>query len=292
MDLHERKLDRGALYVVATPIGNLSDLSDRAKQILSSVNFVAAEDTRGSRVLLEHIGSKVNLIACHEHSEKKSLDALVRRLEAGESAALITDAGTPGISDPGAALVNLVRERGLPIYAIPGPSALTALLSISGFSGQAIHFYGFAPRGKSDRAEIFRQWKNIGGVFCFFESPKRVQGLLADLAEAFPDQQLIVGRELTKRFEEVWSGTASEVAKARRREEQWQGEFALVLQIGSDLNQNVSLDRKTAQTLLESAARSGELERKQVLAIAAELGISRNEAYRWTVKKRTLAGRD
>jgi 16S rRNA (cytidine1402-2'-O)-methyltransferase len=199
------------LYVVATPIGNLGDITLRALEVLKSVDLVAAEDTRHSGMLLKHFGIKKAFISYHEHNEAMRTPQLIERLTQGESVALITDAGTPGLSDPGARLVRECIKRELPLTIIPGPSSIVTALIGSGFLTDQFSFRGFLPVKSGQRERELRAAADLAGTVIFFDSPYRITKTLAVCADVMPDRQLCVARELTKRFEEFRRGTASEL---------------------------------------------------------------------------------
>ncbi|OGL66452.1 16S rRNA (cytidine(1402)-2'-O)-methyltransferase [Candidatus Uhrbacteria bacterium RIFCSPHIGHO2_01_FULL_63_20] len=220
----------GTLYVVATPIGNLSDLSDRAKRTLSSVDAVLCEDTRVTAKLLAVIGAKRTLVSLHQHSDERKLKEVVARLEAGESLALVTDAGTPGISDPGGILVEaVVAALGdeARIIPIPGPSALVTALSVSGFPSDRFAFLGFPPH-KKGRQTYFKELAGIETTVVLYESTHRILKTLRELEQAVSKRPVVVCRELTKLHETVYRGTASEVTK-RLESTSIRGEFVIVV---------------------------------------------------------------
>src|SRR6266508_4340540 len=199
------------LYVVATPIGNLSDITLRALEILKSVDLIAAEDTRHSGMLMKHFGIKKPFVSYHEHNEAMRTAELAVRLAEGENIALITDAGTPGLSDPGARLVRECIKRGLSFTIIPGPSSILAALVGSGFSTEKFNFRGFLPIKSGQRERELRGAAGREETTIFFESPYRLAKTLAACVEIMPDRPLCVARELTKKFEEFRRGTASEL---------------------------------------------------------------------------------
>lgn len=199
------------LYVVATPIGNLGDMTSRALEVLKSVDVVAAEDTRHSGMLLKHFQIKKPLLSYHEHNEAMRTAQLVERLAADENVALITDAGTPALSDPGARLIHACIERGLPLTIIPGPSSILAALVGSGFSTERFYFGGFLPVKSGQRERELRATAERGETTIFFESPYRLTKTLAVCTGIMPDRQLCVARELTKKFEEFRHGIATEL---------------------------------------------------------------------------------
>jgi 16S rRNA (cytidine1402-2'-O)-methyltransferase len=216
------------LYVVATPIGNLGDITVRALEVLKSVDVVAAEDTRHSGMLLKHFEIKRPLVSYHEHNEAMRTAQLVERLAADENVALITDAGTPALSDPGARLIRACIERGLPLTIIPGPSSILAALVGSGFSTERFYFGGFLPVKSGQRERKLRATAERGETTIFFESPYRLTKTLAGCTGIMPDRQLCVARELTKKFEEFRHGIASELL-AHYEAHPPKGEIVLVI---------------------------------------------------------------
>jgi len=216
------------LYVVATPIGNLGDITVRALEVLKSVDVVAAEDTRHSGMLLKHFQIKKPLLSYHEHNEAMRTAQLVERLAADENVALITDAGTPALSDPGARLIHACIERGLPLTIIPGPSSILAALVGSGFSTERFYFGGFLPVKSGQRERKLRATAERGETTVFFESPYRLTKTLAVCTGIMPDRQLCVARELTKKFEEFRHGIASELL-AHYEAHPPKGEIVLVI---------------------------------------------------------------
>jgi 16S rRNA (cytidine1402-2'-O)-methyltransferase len=216
------------LYVVATPIGNLGDMTLRALEVLKSVDVIAAEDTRHSGMLLKHFEIKKPLVSYHEHNEAMRTAQLVERLAADENVALITDAGTPALSDPGARLIHACIERGLPLTIIPGPSSILAALVGSGFSTERFYFGGFLPVKSGQRERELRAMAERGETTIFFESPYRLTKTLAVCTGIMPDRQLCVARELTKKFEEFRHGIASELL-AHYEAHPPKGEIVLVI---------------------------------------------------------------
>lgn len=216
------------LYVVATPIGNLGDITLRALEVLKSVDLVAAEDTRHSGLLMKHFGIKKPFISYHEHNEAKRTVEFVERLAGGENIALITDAGTPGLSDPGLRLVRECIQRELSFTIIPGPSSILAALVGSGFSTEKFSFRGFLPVKTARRERRLRAAAESGETIIFFESPYRLTRTLAACIDVMPNRQLCIARELTKKFEEFRRGTAGQLLahyEARRPK----GEIVLVI---------------------------------------------------------------
>jgi 16S rRNA (cytidine1402-2'-O)-methyltransferase len=268
----------GTLYVVATPLGNLGDLSPRAADTLKRVAVVAAEDTRHSKPLLHHAGSRAELISFHAHSSERALEHILRILADGRDVALITDAGTPAISDPGVELVAAARERGIPIVTVPGPTAVAASLAVSGMPGDRYLFLGFLPRKGSDRRRFLLTAAQSEWTVVIFEAPNRVTPLLADLIEVCgPDRRAAVSRELTKVFEETRSGTLQELSE-HYAEAPVRGEVTVVLAgTGKQRVEERPQDagERARALLAEGLSRKDAAER-----LAEETGISRNTAYR------------
>jgi 16S rRNA (cytidine1402-2'-O)-methyltransferase len=222
---HERT--RGTLYVVATPIGNLGDITLRAIEVLKACQRIAAEDTRQTKKLLSHLGiAGKHLDALHAHSSDRDVARMVEALDAGESVALVTDAGTPIVSDPGDAIVKGAIAAGVRVVPIPGPSAVLAALVASGLGGGRFRFFGFLPRDGTARHEAIAAACSTPEAVILFESPERTTATLRELAEATPERPACVARELTKMHEEIVRGTLSTLASDR---ETWRGEVAIVL---------------------------------------------------------------
>jgi 16S rRNA (cytidine1402-2'-O)-methyltransferase len=264
----------GQLYVVATPIGNLEDITFRAIRILRSVDLIAAEDTRRTLKLLQHYQISRPLLSYHSHNETERAPELISQLQAGRSVALVSDAGTPGFSDPGTALVARAWEAGLPVTAIPGPAAGLAALSMSGFSGD-VTFIGFLPRQTGKRLDFFGQLAREPRVFIIYESPRRLARTLQELSQTMPGRQVLVVRELTKFFEECWRGPLASVA-SQLSEKDLKGECTLVLS-RPETREPCVVDVKAY--LLETAGHSHKTGRALALEAAEVLGVSRREAY-------------
>ncbi|WP_037074286.1 16S rRNA (cytidine(1402)-2'-O)-methyltransferase [Pseudoxanthomonas suwonensis] len=249
------------LHVVATPIGNLGDLSPRAQQVLREVAAICAEDTRRSAQLLGHFGIGTPLLALHEHNEQQMAERLVARLLAGESLALISDAGTPLVSDPGYRLVRAARQAGVRVSPVPGPSALIAALSVAGLPSDRFAFEGFLPAKASARRERLAALAGEPRTLVFYESAHRIDESLADLCAAFGDDRpAVLARELTKLFETVLDGDlASLHERVLADENQRKGEFVLVVQgVGEDTDAKLAEGRRVhailAKQLPPSAA--------------------------------------
>ena len=218
----------GMLFVVATPIGNLSDITFRAIEILKSVDFIAAEDTRTSFVLLKHYGVSKPMLSFHSYSGANRTNEIVQRITQGESAALITDAGTPGISDPGYTLVRDAVQAGVDVVPIPGPTAFVAALSASGLRTDRFIFEGFLPLKKGRRKKL-QYLSTEPRTIVFYESPHRIEKTLQDLLKYFGDRRCVVGRELTKIHETFYRGSFSEVLKSISPSEK-RGEFVVIVE--------------------------------------------------------------
>jgi 16S rRNA (cytidine1402-2'-O)-methyltransferase len=255
-DLERTRLT-GTLYVVATPIGNLADASARSLEILKSVDLVACEDTRTTRTLLSHYGIGTRTVALHEHNERAESDKLIRHLREGKDVALVSDAGTPALSDPGAWLVGEAHKAGVRVIPVPGPSAAAAAFSAAGFPSARFLFAGFLPAQGSARRKALDSLDAPWPVV-LYEAPHRIDETLEDLAGRFgPERELVIARELTKKFEEVVRlplGRAREWLAERR--ERGQGEFVLVLAPGAESRADGVDAERVLDVLLESLAPS------------------------------------
>jgi 16S rRNA (cytidine1402-2'-O)-methyltransferase len=266
-----------ALWVVATPIGNLGDLSPRAVETLRSVQLVLAEDTRHSRPLLQQFGIDTPLLALHEHNEAATAEQLVMRMRGGEAMALISDAGTPLISDPGFRLVQAARAAGLPVRPVPGPCALIAALCVAGIGSDRFCFEGFLPSRRSARREALAGLRWEPRTLVFYESAHRIRESLQDLVEVFgPERRMLLARELTKRFETLIDGSIDEVSKRVVADaDQQRGEFVLVLEGAPvDTDARLSEGRRLYAKLAEHLPPS------QAARLAAEIsGAPRKALY-------------
>jgi 16S rRNA (cytidine1402-2'-O)-methyltransferase len=270
------------LYVVATPIGNLGDVTVRALEVLRAADAVAAEDTRVTRGLLTHFGISKKLIALHEHNEARAASGIVDLIASGKMVALVTDAGTPGVSDPGAALVQRVREAGHPVIPIPGPSALTAALSASGLAFEGVVFAGFLPARGKERRERLEALAAGPWAIVLFESPHRVVETLSDLHAALGERDVVIARELTKRFETITRRPLKGAAEwVDENDDRKRGEFVLAVE-----GRPVARDESDPLPLL--AALLAELPLKQAVALAAKIsGGKRNELYALALKMKS-----
>jgi 16S rRNA (cytidine1402-2'-O)-methyltransferase len=280
----------GRLYVVATPIGNLGDLSARAREALASADLIAAEDTRHTRALLQAAGVSRPMISLHEHNEAQRVSELLARFEQGATVALVSDAGTPLLSDPGFELVRRAAAAGVDVRVIPGPSAITAALAVAGLATDRFCFEGFLPSREGERRERLRALARETRTLVFFEAPHRIASALQDLAEVFgADRPAVVARELTKAHESVYRGTLGELAARARAEPNFQrGEITLVVAgspRGADEQERSERLKRTLGLLVR------ELPPSRAAALAAELtGTRRNEAYALALELAQSAG--
>jgi 16S rRNA (cytidine1402-2'-O)-methyltransferase len=262
------------LAVCATPIGNLEDVTLRVLRELAEADLVLCEDTRRTRILLDRHGVEARLQSYHEHNEAQRTAQLLPRLEAGERVALTSDAGLPGVNDPGARLIRAALEAGVEVTVLPGPSAVETALVASGLVGERFQFLGYLPRGEKARAALWAELADWPHPAVAFESPRRLPGALASLAGAMPERPVAVCRELTKRFEEVLRGSAAEVAAALT--EAPKGEITLVL---GEL-EAAPAETGDALAAVAELVRAG-AGRKQAADVVARLtGLARNELYR------------
>lgn len=273
----------GTLYLIATPIGNLGDLSPRAAAVLESADFVAAEDTRVTMKLLSHLGLKKTMVSYHEHNKASAGPAILARLLAGESCALATDAGTPAISDPGEDLVRLCAESGVAVQAVPGCCALISALAVSGLPTGRFAFEGFLPANKAQRRERLQGLLGEERTLIFYEAPHRLRVTLDDLLAAFGDRRVALCRELTKLHEEVRRTTLGEAA-AWYQENAPKGEFVLVVR-GAEPVQAQEAALEDGLEMVDRLREEGLSLRDAVKRSARELGLARNQLYDLAVGK-------
>ena len=269
---------RGTLYVVATPLGNLGDLSPRAAETLKRVAAVAAEDTRRTRPLLSHVGSGAELVSVHAHSSDAAIERVLRQLAAGRDVALVTDAGTPAVSDPGVALVAAARARDFPVVTIPGPTAVAAALAVSGLSADRYVFLGFLPRKGGERQRLLDIIAKSEWSVVVFEAPNRTAELLDDLvAVCGAERRGVVARELTKLFEETRDGTLAQLA-GYYRDTPPRGEVTVIVS-GTGVPAREA-PRPDPEARARALLAEGMTRRDVADRLAHETGISRNSAYR------------
>ena len=274
---------RGTLFVVATPLGNLDDISARAIRILGTVERIACEDTRHTRKLLNHLGIDTHALSYHEYNEEDRCPELIGLLEEGKSLALVSDAGTPQVSDPGYRLVLECRKRGLTVLPVPGPSAATAALSVSGLPPDRFLLVGFLPRKRPARRTAIERLKSVSASLIFFLPPHSLIAQLTDLKEVLGDRKGFLAKEMTKIHERHWWGPLSEVIL--QSEEAPRGEYTLVLEAAEgDTGGAWNLDLQAYVAGLQSLRG---LSRKEAIQRAAgDTGMSRNEVYRQVAVKK------
>lgn len=273
----------GKLYIVGTPIGNLGDFSPRAREILNEVDFICAEDTRVTGVLLSKFGIKKQMISYHEHNARQRGEDILPRLLDGESCAVVTDAGMPCISDPGEEIVKLCAEHGIEVVTVPGPTAAMSALAISGLNTKRFCFEGFLSVTKRIRREHLEQLKPLPQTLIFYEAPHKLKNTLADLLEVLGDRKISLCRELTKVHEEVIRGTVAEMAEYYRENEP-RGEYVLIVEGASE-------KKESAFTLEQAAALARDLKEKGMKPseackeAAKQSGFGKSEIYAILVGK-------
>ncbi len=277
----------GTLYLVATPIGNLEDISQRALRTLREVDVIACEDTRHTRVLLNHFGIKTATVSYHEHNERSRAEELCRDLEAGKSVALVSDAGTPLISDPGFRIVQAAIESQIAVVPIPGASALIAALTASGLPSDQFYFAGFLPPRANERRKRLEELQTVLVTLVFYEAPHRIAATLKAAAEVLGNRQAVLARELTKLHEETLRGGLDELAQRLSEQEKPRGEMVLIVSGASPGSAGES--RSSSRDLGErvNELESTGLDAKTALKQAArEFGMKRAEAYRLLVAQK------
>lgn len=268
----------GTLYLVATPLGNLADITHRAIEVLSNVELIACEDTRHTRKLLQHYGISTKTISYHEHNEQERARQLVELLREGKDVAVVSDAGTPSISDPGFRLVRAAIENGLAVVPVPGPSALISALIAAGLPTDEFFFGGFLPAKTNARRTKFTEIKSVPGTLIFYEAPHRLAGTLRDAYEILGEREAVVARELTKLHEELRRGRLSELAEHYSNEEP-RGEIVVLID-RNVLETTDKTDIQSISSLVDQFERDGLDHRAALKKAARELGLSRAEAYR------------
>lgn len=269
------EVKEGTLYLVPTPIGNLSDMTERAASILAHVDIIAAEDTRHTRILLDHLGISGRVVSYHEHNKKEAGPKLIEALEKGESVAQVSDAGMPVISDPGADLVKLALDADIPVVPLPGPNAALTALIASGLDARQFAFIGFLPRTTANRKDMLAMAGAIPFTIIFYEAPHRLKETLKYLRDALGDRKAVLARELTKKFETFRRGTLDEFLQAAD-EETPRGEYVILVE-----------GKQPGKEEDGGEATSWE---EEALALAEDMPLK--EAARQVAKKRNMARRD
>lgn len=264
------------LYIVATPIGNLGDITYRAVQTLGAVDLIACEDTRTTAKLLDHYGIRKPLVSYHEHNEAERTQQLLGRLEAGESIALVTDAGTPLISDPGYRIVSEAAARGITVTALPGASAILTTLAASGLPTDAFLFAGFLPQKTTARRKALTEWSALPATLVVYESPHRILESLADIADVLGPRPMVAGRELTKLHEELLRGTPEEVRAALASRPAIKGEFTLAIAKGEPVRDTTESPRDAVTRLIAA----GTPRMDAIKQVARERGVTKRDLYR------------
>ena len=273
----------GSLTLVGTPIGNLSDLSPRAVEALRSCDLIAAEDTRVTLKLLNHFGIKKPLVSYYEHNKRERGEELCRRMEAGEQLVLVSDAGMPAISDPGEELVARCHERGIPVRAVPGPTAVATAVALSGLPSGRFTFEGFLSVNRRSRREHLEELTDERRTMVFYEAPHKLPGTLRDLLEALGDRRVALVRELTKVHEEVVRTTLSEAA-ARYGLETPRGEFVLVVE-GTTPKEPPAVTPQEALARARAYMQQGQSASEAARLAAAETGLKKGEIYKLLVRQ-------
>lgn len=288
MSEEKNKISKSTLYLVGTPIGNLADMSERAIKVLSDVDFVAAEDTRNSGRLLSYFGISKPLVSYYEHNKKERGEEIVQRLLAGESCALVTDAGMPAISDPGEDLVRLCAERGVMVSVIPGACAMISALTLSALSTARFVFEGFLPMQKKERRERLEILAKETRTFILYEAPHKLRATLTDLAAVLgQERKIAICRELTKINEEILRVTLGEACDFYSQKEP-RGEYVLVVEGAGETVSDPSealVDVEKLKEEVDSLCREGMSKNSAIKAVAKSNGIARNQLYNLLIEK-------
>ena len=275
----------GTLYVVATPIGNLADITHRAIQILKDVDLIACEDTRHTKKLLQHFGIDTKTVSYHEHNEEIRSRELIAQLTDGRNLAIVSDAGTPTISDPGFRLVNAAVENDIQVVPVPGPSALITALTASGLPTDEFFFAGFLPSRPTARQTRLRELSSVPGTLIFYEAPHRLAASLKDAREVLGERHAVVARELTKLHEEIKRGLLGELASHYSDIENPRGEFVVLID-KTVLEKEGEVNQQSIGSLVRGYEEQGLDHRAALKKAARELGISRAQAYRQLLAER------
>lgn len=271
-------------YIVGTPIGNLGDISSRAIETLSEVDFIAAEDTRNTLKLLNRFEIKKPMVSYFEHNKRKRGEEIMSLLREGKRGALVSDAGMPAISDPGADLVALLYENGFTVSVVPGPSAFSAALVLSGLDTSRFSFEGFLSTTKKNRLEHLDSIKDCKNTLIFYEGPTKLKGTLADLKTALGDRQASVVRELTKIYEQVLRGTFSELIEYFETTDP-RGEFVIVVEGAKESSVEAFWQKLSVADHVQHYVNTGETKKDAIRLAAADRGVPKNEVYNAVMKK-------
>lgn len=276
----------GTLYLIATPIGNLEDITHRAVRLLGEVEVIACEDTRHTKKLLNHYGINTRTISYHEHNERERSRELIERLRSGADVAVVSDAGTPGISDPGFRLARIAINSGVQVVPVPGASALISALVASGLPTDEFFFCGFLPARSGARRARLAQLRSLPATLIFYEGPHRIAATLKDALEILGERQAVVARELTKMHEEIARGSLSELTARFSSPENARGEMVLIIDRTVMPNETGSQSDATVSALVAEFESNGLDHRAALKKAARELGLSRDEAYRRLASER------
>jgi 16S rRNA (cytidine1402-2'-O)-methyltransferase len=266
----------GLLYVVSTPIGNLEDITYRAVRLLKEADWIACEDTRTTKRLLDHYSIQTRSLSYHEHNEANRTEDLVARLQQGETGALVSDAGTPLLSDPGYRIVRAAVQAGIRVEALPGPSALLAGLVVSGLPTDQFHFGGFLPPKHGQRTRVLESLRDEAATLIFYEAPHRILESLEDIAATLGEREVVVARELTKLHEEVLRGTPAEIRGALEARDSIRGEFVVLIAKASEPLH----DDTPPEDAVEALVRAGASPMDAMKTVARQRGLSKRDVYK------------
>jgi 16S rRNA (cytidine1402-2'-O)-methyltransferase len=277
---------KGELFIVGTPIGNLEDITLRALKVLGEVDLIAAEDTRQIRKILNKYSIKNRTISYHEHDEDFKSQKIVYELLSGKDVALVSDAGMPGISDPGYRLVNLAIKQGIEVISVPGPSALIASLSISGLPTDCFFFSGFLPAKKGERIKKLQDYKDYPCTLIFYEAPHRIEKSLQDVLEILGNRKVVIARELTKMHEEILHGSVEELISLLTAR-QIKGEITLLVE-GKKKEKQGNINNIELKDKIEELKKKGFSEKEAMKKVARQLHVSKSEVYRELLRIKNL----
>ena len=282
MQSANQSANQPSLYLVGTPIGNLEDISLRALRILKEVDLIACEDTRQTAKLLNHYGVETRTISYHQHNELTRSAELIMHLEQGHSIALVTDAGTPGVSDPGFRLVSLAIRHKVPVVPIPGASAFLSALVASGLPTDSFVFHGFLPSKLGQRRKLLEEIQHSARTQIFYEAPHRLLGTLEDIVDVLgPQRRVVVAREVTKMYEEFLRVTAAEAYEDFKKRVEVRGEITLLIGRAEEQHGLPAVKQKNARTRVRELMKAEEIDEKEAMKrVAKEMGISKSDVYR------------